>query len=272
MANSTIQDEPGVIRAAFFDIDGTLLSFSTHRVSEGTVRAFDTLHSHGVRTFLSTGRPMIIVPPMPLSFEASITMNGALVFTPTETLLRNPVPAADLDAWLDYARQRNLCTMIFTEQGMYASQLNDLARRVRDQLEFPMPEVAAIDDLRSLTAYQIIAVMPPDLDGQVSALLSHCRLPRWHPAFTDIVSGSTSKASGMEAICRRFGIAQSETLAFGDGGNDIEMLRWAGIGVAMGNADERVKQAADRVTSDVDHEGIELAVSQLLAEHRFPNT
>ena len=101
MANSTIQDEPGVIRAAFFDIDGTLLSFSTHRVSEGTVRAFDTLHSHGVRTFLSTGRPMIIVPPMPLSFEASITMNGALVFTPTETLLRNPVPAADLDAWLD---------------------------------------------------------------------------------------------------------------------------------------------------------------------------
>ncbi|MBR1784640.1 MAG: Cof-type HAD-IIB family hydrolase [Bacteroidales bacterium] len=254
-----------MIKAAFFDIDGTLLSFKTHRVSEGTVRAFDRLHRAGVRTFLSTGRPMAIVPPMPLQFEAFVTMNGALVFTPELTLLRNPLPAADLDAWVDFAKRRGLCTMVFTENGMCCSQLNTVAARVRDQLEFPMPETADIDSLRGLTAYQVIAVMPASLDDEVAALMPSCRLPRWHPQFTDIVCGSNSKASGLEAVCRHFGIEREQTIAFGDGGNDIEMLRWAGVGVAMGNADDLVKQAADMVTDDVDHEGIEKAVEQLLS-------
>jgi len=254
------------LQAAFFDIDGTLLSFQTHRVSEGTVRAFDTLHRHGVRTFLSTGRPEILIPSMPVSFDARITMNGALVFTDDgTTLLRNPVPAADLDAWISFAKRLNLCTMIFTESGMYAAQVNDMADRIRQQIEFPMPDVKDIDDLRNHEVYQIIAIMPSELDTQVSSFLPHCRLPRWHPAFTDIVCGTNSKAAGMDAICRHYGIPQDATLAFGDGGNDIEMLRWAGIGVAMGNADGLVKQAADRVTTSVDDEGIEKCVNQLFS-------
>lgn len=260
MANSS----PQRIKAAFFDIDGTLLSFRTHSVSPGTVRAFNRLHAAGVRTFLSTGRPMVIVPKMPLDFEACITMNGALVFTPDEVLLRNPVPDSDLDAWIAYAKEKQLCTMVFTEDGMFCSQLNDMAVGIRNQLEFPMPEVVDIEHLRGLQVYQIIALMPPEMDKEVGALLPHCRLPRWHSAFTDIVADGNSKAVGMEAICRHFGIAREETLAFGDGGNDIEMLRWAGIGVAMGNADDKVKAVADRVTADVDSEGIEKMVNEIL--------
>lgn len=252
-----------MIRAAFFDIDGTLISFRTHRVSEGTVRAFDTLHRKGVRTFLSTGRPQVLIPDLPLSFEARITMNGALVFTDSQTLLRNPIPIDELNAWLDYAKQHGTCTMVFTEDGMFASQPNDTAARIREQIEFPMPEVHEIDDLRQYEVYQIIAIMPPGCDGEVASLMSHCRLPRWHPAFTDIVAGTNSKAIGMEVVCRHFGIRQEETLAFGDGGNDIEMLRWAGIGVAMGNAEQVVKDHADLVTASVDDEGIEKTVNEL---------
>ena len=61
------------------------------------------------------------------------------------------------------------------------------------------------------------------------------------------------------------GIEQAETIAFGDGANDIEMLQWAGIGIAMGNAADTVKDAADMVTTDVDNEGIEHAVNEILA-------
>jgi hypothetical protein len=103
-----------------------------------------------------------------------------------------------------------------------------------------------------------------EMDAPVAELLPHCRLPRWHPYFTDIVAHDNSKAHGMEAICQHYGIRQEETLAFGDGANDIEMLEWAGIGVAMGNAADIVKAHADRVTTDVDHEGIETAVNQLI--------
>ena len=191
-------------------------------------------------------------------------MNGALVRCEGEVLRRNPIPQADSEAWIDFAKRHSLSTMIFTEEGMFASQVNDVARRLRDQLEFLMPDEVPIDDLREHEAYQIIALMPVALDAEVGHLMPHCRLPRWHPYFTDIVARDNSKAHGMEAICRHFGIRQEETLAFGDGANDIEMLEWAGIGVAMGNADEKVKAHADRVTTDVDNEGIERAVEEII--------
>lgn len=253
-----------MIKAAFFDIDGTLLSFKTHRVSEGTVRAFSTLHAHGVRTFISSGRPMILIPEMPVSFDAYITMNGGLVFTAeNEVLLSNPIPREDSERWLDFAKEHQLCTMVFTATSMMVAQVNPIGLKIREQLEFQMPPVVDIDDMRGHEAYQLIAIMPSELDRQVGATLSHCRLPRWHPAFTDIVAQGNSKATGMEAICRHYGIRQEETLAFGDGGNDIEMLQWAGTGVAMGNAADEVKAAADMVTTDVDDEGIENAINKL---------
>ena len=253
-----------MIQAAFFDIDGTLLSFRTHRVSQGTLRAFDTLHRHGVHTFLSTGRPMVIVPSLPLSFEGYITMNGALTFTGQTTLLSNPIDNADRDAWLDYASANDICTMLFTGDSMMAAQVNAAAIGIRDQLGFPMPPVVGIDEMHRHTAYQFIGLMPAETDAAVAAVMPHCRLPRWHPAFTDIVAAGNSKAEGMDAICRHFGIRQEDTLAFGDGGNDIEMLQWAGIGVAMGNAGQAVKDSADMVTDSVDDEGIEKAVNKIL--------
>lgn len=259
-----------MIKAAFFDIDGTLLSFETHRVSPGTVRAFDRLHRAGVRTFLSTGRPDVLIPQMPVSFEAKITMNGGLVFTvpsegqQPEVLLSNPILDHELQVWLDVADDKKLCTMVFTKDSMLLANPNEVGLKLRKQLEFEMPPVVNIDRMRSESAYQIIAIMPGEMDATVGELLPHCRLPRWHPYFTDIVAHDNSKARGMEAICRHYGIRQEETLAFGDGANDIEMLEWAGIGVAMGNADDKVKAHAKHVTTDVDHEGIENAVNIIL--------
>ena len=275
-----------MIKAAFFDIDGTLLSFKTHRVSEGTVRAFERLHRAGVRTFLSTGRPDVLIPDMPVSFEGKITMNGGLVFVneelgmrneeladapdnssfnlPHSTLLSNPIAQEDTEAWLGYAEKHGYCTMVFTRDGMMMAQPNQAGMMLRDQLEFTMPPVVSISEMRGLTAYQIIALMPEECDKEVQGLLPGCRLPRWHPAFTDIVATGNSKAMGMEAVCRHFGIKQEETFAIGDGANDVEMLQWAGIGVAMGNAADEVKRHADMVTTDVDHEGIEHAVDEVL--------
>ena len=252
-----------MIKAAFFDIDGTLLSVTTHHVSPGTVRAFERLHAAGVRTFISSGRPKVLIPPMPVTFEAYITMNGGLVFSNDKILVSNPIPNSDRDAWVDFARQHNLCTMSFTADGMMVAQVNETGNALRNQLEFQMPPVVDIERFHDETSYQIIAIMPAELDSRVGAIMPHCRLPRWHPAFTDVVAAGNSKAVGMEAICRHYGIRQDETIAFGDGGNDIEMLQWAGIGIAMGNAEQNVKDHADIVTTDVDHDGIEQAVNKL---------
>ena len=78
-----------------------------------------------------------------------------------------------------------------------------------------------------------------------------------------MVHMDNSKAVGIESVLRHFGLDRSECIAFGDGGNDIEMLEYCGIGVAMGNADDTVKQHADHVTTSVDDEGIEQALIDL---------
>jgi Cof subfamily protein (haloacid dehalogenase superfamily) len=80
-------------------------------------------------------------------------------------------------------------------------------------------------------------------------------------AWLDIMPVGVSKASGLEQVCERLGVSPADVLAIGDGRNDIEMLRWAGRGVAMGQATEVVREAADAVTDHVDADGaaVELA-------------
>lgn len=254
-----------MIKAAFFDIDGTLLSFATHRVSPGTIRAFDKLRRSGVLTFISSGRPQVLIPPMPLTFDGYITMNGGYCFVGNKVLLRNPIPQDETDRWLKYALDRDMCTMIFTEDEMYVSTLTDpVANAIRNELEFEMPPQLDIEHMMGRETYQIIAVMPASDDEAVLEMLPHCRLPRWHPQFTDLVNATNSKASGIECLLNHFGLHRQECIAFGDGGNDIEMLEYCGIGVAMGNASDEVKRHADYVTTSVDDEGIERVITALL--------
>ena len=223
-----------MIRAAFFDIDGTLLSFKTHRVSEGTIRAFDALHRNGVHTFISSGRPMVLIPEMPVSFDGYVTMNGGY------------------------------CFVGVTEHEMYVNTLSDpIANAIRNQLEFTMPPMMETSQMMGRETFQIIAIMPATRDAEVLGLLPHCRLPRWHPGFSDLVNADNSKAIGIDCILHHYGIDRNECIGFGDGGNDIEMLEYCGIGVAMGNADDSVKSHADFVTTSVDEEGIEHALTAL---------
>ncbi|MCQ2260335.1 MAG: Cof-type HAD-IIB family hydrolase [Bacteroidales bacterium] len=253
-----------MIKAAFFDIDGTLLSFKTHKVSQGTVRAFHKLHNKGIRTFISSGRPQVLIPEMPVTFDGYVTMNGGYCFVGDKVLLKNPIPQQETERWLAYAEERGLCTMIFTEKQMFVNTLDDpMGNAIRDQLDFEMPPLLPIAQMHGQETYQIIAVMDADKDQEVLDMLPHCRLPRWHPHFSDLINRDNSKAAGIESILRHFGLNRDECIGFGDGGNDIEMLEYCGIGVAMGNASDEVKAHADYVTTSVDDEGIEHALSEL---------
>ncbi|MEO6470497.1 MAG: HAD-IIB family hydrolase, partial [Aeromicrobium sp.] len=77
-----------------------------------------------------------------------------------------------------------------------------------------------------------------------------------YSAWVDLAPEGVSKASGLEFVCERLGIARADVLAIGDGHNDYEMLQWAGRGVAMGHAPDRVKDIADAVTGSIDEDGL----------------
>ncbi len=95
-----------------------------------------------------------------------------------------------------------------------------------------------------------------ETEKEIRKLMPDCEFGRWHPTFVDITAKGNTKQKGMEHILEYFGMDVSETMAFGDGGNDIPMLRFAEIGVAMGNSSEEVQQHANYVTTSVDEDGI----------------
>ncbi|MCR5192231.1 MAG: Cof-type HAD-IIB family hydrolase [Bacteroidales bacterium] len=245
-----------MIKAVFFDIDGTLLSYKTHKVLPGTMKALEELRQKGVRLFISSGRPIVLIPPMPLTFDGYITVNGGYCIAGDNVIVSCPIKPDDCSNWLDYASANDITTMCFTEKEMYINRIDDVARALQAQLGFEMPPVKPIQELFGKQVYQFIAIQPAEKDSETLKYLQSCRMPRWHPVFSDIIPNTISKAVGIKAMLDHFGISAEETMAFGDGANDIEMLQLAKIGIAMGNASQVVKDHADYVTDDADNEGI----------------
>ena len=77
-----------------------------------------------------------------------------------------------------------------------------------------------------------------------------------YTAWLDLAPEGVSKASGLTYLCDRLGINSADVLAVGDGSNDIEMLKWAGLGVAMGHAPSALLEVADEVTGSIDEDGL----------------
>ena len=251
------------IKAIFFDIDGTLLSYRTHQVLPGTKEALRQLRQKGILTFISSGRPKVLIPPMPVTFDGYITVNGGYCLAGDRVILRHPIDEADCRRWIEYVEERGMITMCFTAEQMYINRIDQKCLDLQRQLGFEMPPIMSLKELfdghhpaEDREIYQFIAMQPADEDPKVLSMLSHCRMPRWHPDFTDIIPDGSSKAVGIELILNHYGFCSEEAMAFGDGANDIEMLEYVGIGVAMGNAADIVKQHADIVTDDAESEGI----------------
>ena len=125
-----------------------------------------------------------------------------------------------------------------------------------DYHKFDVP----VDDVISQGILQITPFLTEEEESSVLPNLPGCTSARWYPAFCDITSAAADKANGIRAIAQYMGLDISETMAFGDGGNDMSMLSAAGVGVAMGNTLDKVKAEADYVTTSVDDDGIRNAL------------
>ena len=100
-------------------------------------------------------------------------------------------------------------------------------------------------------------IMRKDLEGKAGVFRSE-------PFFLEIVPSGIDKAKGLEFLLKHIGARREELLSFGDGYNDIPMLHFAGTGVAMGNAHEEIKNAADRITLSNDDDGLAIEIEKLI--------
>lgn len=256
-----------MIKALFFDIDGTLVSFETHEIPASTIEALTAAKAQGIHIFIATGRPRIIINNLSALQERGlidgyITMNGSYCFVEDEVIYKSAIPREDVKALLDFCTAEGHACIVVGEHDICVCHPNELVKQIfHDFLKvqtFPVKSPEEV--LQSGEVFQMTPFITEEEEKAVLPSIPHCETGRWFPAFSDITACGNTKQRGIDEIIRRFGIRLEETMAFGDGGNDISMLRHAGIGVAMGNAKEDVKAAADYVTTSVDDDGIARAL------------
>lgn len=257
-------------KAFFFDIDGTLVSFVTHRIPDSAVRAIAQAHSLGHKIIISTGRPTAIITNLGQLqqlglIDAYITMNGAYCYSGDKVLYRNPIDERDAQLIAGYAKELQVpCIFVGEHEMTIAGENEDAIRIFGEELAAPRLPHTDYDAPLAKPLYQITPFFTAEQERHIKQQLCNCELGRWHPAFVDITSKGCTKAKGLDVMLDHFGMDIAQAVAFGDGGNDVPMLRHAGLGVAMGNADAEVKSQADRVTKSVDDDGIASAMAQII--------
>lgn len=251
--------------ALFFDIDGTLVSFSSHEIPSSTVQALTLAKANGSKVYIATGRPPLIITNLSAIehlIDGYVTTNGALCFVGDELVCCQPIPKQDVLTCVEDAKAKGYSLIVVGRKDVAVFDPKGDVERIFHQMlavnEFA--EAAPLDVVLQQDVLQLTPFISPDYEKELLARMTQCVSGRWHPDFTDITANGADKGKGILAMARHEHFDPQRTIAFGDGGNDSSMILQAGIGVAMGNAMEELKQQADYVTTSVDDDGILVAL------------
>ena len=255
--------QPGsTIKAAFFDVDGTLLSHVSHSVPQSARKSLDRLREKGIKTYLCTGRhatELDLLPVADIPFDGYITLNGHLCLDQNRNLLFGlPFPEETTHALIRMFKEHRLPLVLVTESGLTLNFINDTVIQAQKAVSTPVPDIAAYN---GDPIYQATTYADCSEDDHIRRILpSNCHAARWNELGVDVILNGGGKVAGIKYILEQEGILPEECIAFGDAENDMDMIEFCGIGVAMGNAQDKVKEISDYVTSDIDDDGIEKAL------------
>lgn len=250
-----------MIKAVFFDVDGTLVSHTRGEVSASTRKAVRQLKEKGIQCIIATGRHMGELKKLPvkdIEFDAYITLNGQLCLDGQQAVLSSSaLTGADKEQIIRLFEKKDIPILLVEKERMYINFVNKEVEKAQQDISSDMPETG---EYAGGEIYQAIAYVGKDKEDALKTILPACKITRWNNRAVDIISRHGGKVAGIRQYLKENYILIQETMAFGDGENDIEMLEYAGIGIAMGNSDDMVKKSADYVTDCIDNEGIEKAL------------
>lgn len=251
-----------MIKAIFFDVDGTLLSHRTKQIPPDTKQVLKELRENGIKIFMSTGRHSTELSRLPVNdveFDGYITLNGQLCLDKKrQVLFGKPFEKDTAGKLASIFKSREFPLALVEAKRIYINFVNDTVRKAQESISTPIPEISAYHDQE---IYQATVFLKRDEEADfLCSLPEECKFARWCDSGADIISAEGGKVEGIKYFCELYQIEQNEIMAFGDAENDMDMLKYAEIGVAMGNAQDHVKEISDYVTSDIDEHGIKNAI------------
>lgn len=251
-----------MIKAAFFDIDGTLLSFETHRLPESTKCALIALRADGIKCFIASGRPKYQFPPCIVNgfdgfdgFDGFVSLTGSVCFDAGGIYYDCPISDDDVKTIVGQVEAGRYEALVLEADRAYITRHTDAVREIEGAAGLTYDE-GDIHEALDARIYQFCAFVPPEREHEITDVCTSVFTTRWNDLFCDVVPKASSKPAGVRETLRHCGLSVDEAIAFGDGGNDETMLEYCGIGVAMGNAKLGTKAVADYVTTSVDDDGV----------------
>lgn len=243
-------------KIVFFDIDGTLLDFEK-KLPASTKKAVKLLQEKGIYVAIATGRAPFMFEDLrkELDIESYVSFNGQYVVFENEVIYKNPLKIEQLHKLLEQTKEKQIPLVFMNEKTCKVSvPYNQFVKETLQSFDLAHPEY---DErfFENSDIYQTLLYIN-EKDEKEYEGYSDFRFIRWHPNCVDVIPAGGSKAAGIQKFIERAGFELKDVYAFGDGLNDIEMLKTVGTGVAMGNAEKELLKHADLVTSRVDEDGI----------------
>lgn len=262
-----------------FDMDGTLLN-SQKKVRKETLEAINKAFNQGKEVILCTGRALAelqeyteLIPGM----RYMVMTSGAFVYDIKEKtdIYANEIPVEIIVKILDYIKDKDIMPHMITKESIvqrkdyermedfqmkvYKPMFNEVALKVDNMLDFYNKNKQPVAKLNLYhTSKEDREETRKAMEG-LDVVLANAETTS-----LEISAKNTTKGLGLQKLCEHLGISISEVIAVGDADNDLDVLKRAGLAVAMGNANDNVKKIADVIVDDCDHDGCVQAIEKYL--------
>lgn len=261
-------------KVIFFDIDGTLVN-AQGQWPASSREAIDRARANGHKVFLCTGRNEVQIYPFlrEYGFDGVISATGAMVTCEGKELYHSFVEERALDRCIDFFEGRPLCFGLQAASGNYMDEAgyhfleerleqynlgSEVLASVTEGMQI-VPSIRGHRDVEKMFYFECpedVEQVQKALGEEFLVLESSLPIPGKTGGAGEITQRRINKSFGIQKVLEHYGLTREDAVAFGDAPNDMDMLEYAGVGIAMGNAKEEVKEKADFVTDHIDEDGV----------------
>jgi len=247
------------------DMDGTLLNEKLE-ISSRTKEAIVKAKEKNVQVTLATGRMYQSVLPFAQELDLAIpliTYNGALVKDSAtgEVYYHEPIPLDVSQEIIALVKDKNVNVNLYVDDTLYVKELNE---RTKLYVSIAKVEAIPVGDLASFLKFpptKILLIGEPEELAKIAEeirgkLTGKVEVTTSNPRFLEIISHKVTKGQALKTLAEKLRIKQEEVVAFGDSYNDLSMIEYAGLGVAMGNAPQDIKDKADLLALSNKEDGV----------------
>lgn len=260
-----------------FDLDGTLTN-SEKIITSRTKEALYKARKEGYIIALASGRPVYGIMPVAKELELStyggyiLAYNGGCIIDckTGNIIYDKKIPEAYVKDICRFAIERNYALLTYEGDCIITNKKENQFVQIEAQINhLPIKQIENIDSHINFPVNKFLITEDPEIVEKeipnVQAEFPELNVFSSAPFFMEIVPPDIDKSDSLEYLMNKLGYTTNELVAFGDGGNDVGMLKCAGLGIAMANANQACMDAADYVTLSNDEDGCGIALEKIMA-------